>query len=218
MALGVWYAPPRMQQAAGRRWGAIAGVVLGVLASVGCTGGGAPAEPEDDSTTGSLGSSSSDDSSSGGEPGLPVPLVVPQAWEQAGAADDPFVDHRPALVQCEIGFDVETNLFEVDTELCRYGAFVQSTRAPIHEGDALEVVLLHDDLYAEEGEAVAHVAIAFGSEPAWQTELAIPAQAGQVRETWTAAADVEIGSPVHFHLHNHGTNNYRVVALTVAAR
>jgi hypothetical protein len=174
--------------------------------------------PEDESTTGSPGSSSTDGSSGGGEPGLPVPLVVPESWGQAGAADDPFADHRPALVQCEIGFDVETNLFEVDTELCRYGAFVQPTLAAIHAGDELEVVLLHDALYFAEGEAVAHVAIAFGSQPAWQTELAIPAAAGQVRETWTAAADVEIGSPVHFHLHNHGTNNYRVVALTVAAR
>jgi hypothetical protein len=29
---------------------------------------------------------------------------------------------------------------------------------------------------------------------------------------------VEVGSPVHLHLHNHGTNNYRLVSLTVAAR
>lgn len=193
------------------------GVLVGVLAS-GCNGGGSPAEPEDASTTEPVGSSGMGESSDGGEPGSPMPLVSSTAWDLATAADDPFADHRPELVQCEFGWDVETGVFEVDTEQCTYAAFVQPSLAPIHEGDALELVLLHDALYSEEGEAVAHVAVAFGSEVAWELELPIPSEAGQARPTWTAPADVEIGTPVHFHLHNHGTNNYRLVALTVAAR
>lgn len=196
---------------------AVAGLVLGALASVGCTGEGTPADPEDGSSTGASGSSGTG-SSSGGEPGLPVPLQRPEAWELDAAADDPFADHRPQYVQCELGWDVETGIFEVSTELCLYGAFVQRSLAPIHAGDELEIVMLYDALYSEEGDATAHLGVAIGSEIAWETELPIPSEAGQIRQTWTASADLEVGSPVHFHVHNHGTNNYRLVGLTVAER
>jgi hypothetical protein len=205
-----------MQDTKGRRRSAIAGLVVGALC-LGCTGSGPPSGAEDESTTGSMGSSTG--SSGDGEPGLPVPLVRAEAWDLDAAADDPFADHRPAFVQCEIGWDVETGLFEVDTELCLYGAFVQASLVPIHAGDELELVLLHDALYSDdEGDTVAHVALALGSEIAWETELPIPSEASQVRPTWTATADLEVGSPIHFHVHNHGTNNYRLVALTVAER
>lgn len=201
----------------GRGSGAVASAIVWALASGGCTGTSTPADGGDESTTGSMESSGSVAASSGGPPGPPVSLVTPEAWDLAAAADDPFADHRPEYVQCELGFDVETGVFEVDTALCLYGAFTQPTLAPIHAGDELELVLLHDPLYAEEGEATAHVAVALGSEIVWETELPIPSEAGQLRPTWTAARDVQIGSPVHLHVHNHGTNNYRLVALTVAA-
>lgn len=206
-----------MQDATGRRRCAIAGLVWGALVSTGCAGEGTPAEPESGSSTGAAGSSGAE-SSSGGESALPVPLVRAESWALDAAADDPFADHRPQYVQCELGWDVETGVFEVSTELCLYGAFVQASLAPIHAGDELELVMLNDALYSDEGETTAHVAVALGSEIAWQTELPIPSAAGQIRETWTAPADVEVGTPVHFHLHNHGTNNYRLVGLTVAER
>jgi len=174
-------------------------------------------EPDDDASTTVVAGSSGEAGSSGGssEPGPPVPLVTAEAWELDAAADDPFADHRPQWVQCEIGFEVETGVFEVDTELCRYGAFVQTSLAPIHAGDTLELVLLYDALYAEQ-DATAHVGLALGEEIVWETELPIPSEAGQLRPTWTAPADVQVNTPIHFHVHNHGTNNYRLVALTVA--
>jgi len=207
-----------MRDGKGRRRGAIAGLCVGMLVSAGCNGEGPPGVAEDESTTGSIGSSSDSAASSDGEPGPPVPLVWAESWVLDEAADDPFADHRPDFVQCEIGWDVETGLFEVNTELCLYGAFVQDSLAPIHAGDELELVLLHDALYSEDGDAVAHVAVAFGSEIVWETELPIPAEAGQLRPTWTASADLPVGSPIHLHVHNHGTNNYRLVQLTVAER
>jgi hypothetical protein len=205
----------------GTGWGlgAVASVMLFALASGGgCTNTGAPADGGDESTTGSPGSSDTAAASSGGEPGPPQSLVRPEAWELTAQAEDPFADHRPQYVQCELGWDVETGVFEVDTSLCLYGSFTQTTLAPIHEGDELELVLLYDDLYAEEGAATAHVALALGREIAWETELPIPSEAGQLRPTWTASADLQVGSPVHLHVHNHGTNNYRLVGLTVQAR
>ncbi len=186
-------------------------------ATSGCGGTEGATGIVEEGSSESSGSSGGEASSGGVQAGPPVSLVRPEAWGLTEVEDDPFGDHRPTFVQCEIGWGVETGVFEVDTELCLYGAFVQPTLAPIHAGDELELLVLYDALYAEEP-ATAHVAVALGSKRAWETELPIPSEAGQLRPTWIATDDVEIGSPVHFHIHNHGINNYRFVALTVASR
>ncbi len=192
---------------------------IGGLTIIGSGCGDPPADPPIvEQSTGIVESSSSAGDSTGEPvaPGMPQSLVMQDRWELTPTADDPFPDERPQWTGCELGWDVETGLFEVDTELCLYGSFTQTTLTRINEGDTVELVLLHDALWAEE-EAVAHVAIAFGDEIAWETELAIPAEPAQLRPTWTAAHDVAASTPMHFHIHNHGNNNYRFVALTVQA-
>lgn len=196
-------------------WGA-AFIAVGIIAGpVGCADE-APAPIVAGSSTG-VGSSSGEESSSG-EPvaGPPVSLVRAEAWDLTPTDDDPFGDERPGFVQCELGWDVETGAFEVSTDLCKYGSFTQRSLAEIEQGDRLELVILHDALYFEQP-ATAHVAIAIGTEIAWEIELPIPAEAAQLRPTWTAPADVPVGTDVHFHLHNHGTNNYRLIDLTVVS-
>ncbi|MCX4242465.1 hypothetical protein [Paraliomyxa miuraensis] len=198
---------------------ALVSAVSVAWALAGCGEPGTSAEADDGgSTMAAMASSSSGvaDDSDGppSQPGIPMPLVRAEAWDLDDAADDPFADHRPDWVQCELGWGVETGIFEVSTDLCTYGAFVQSSLARIHEGDELELVILYDALWFEE-EATAHVAVALGEEIAWETELPIPSAAGQLRPRWTAPADVEVGTPVHFHLHNHGLNNYRLIGFTV---
>lgn len=141
-------------------------------------------------------------------------LVRAGGWDLTPVEDDPFPDERPTFVQCELGWDVETGAFEVSTDLCLYGSFSQGSLAEIYEGDTIELVILHDPLYADEP-AVAHLAVAFGDEIAWETEIPIPAEAGQLRPTWTAPHDILIGTEVTWHVHNHGTNNYRFIDLTV---
>jgi len=123
---------------------------------------------------------------------------------------------RPDEVLCDLGWGVETGAFEVDTELCLYGAFGQPTLAEIHAGDTLEMLILHDALYATEP-ATAHLAIALDGELAWELEIPIPSEPGIVRPSWTAASDVPLGAPAYFHVHNHGANNYRLIELTVAS-
>lgn len=159
-------------------------------------------------------SSTGADTSGGAGPGSTRSLVIPQAWLPTTATEDPFADERPPQVECALGWAVETGAFEVDTELCLYGAFSQPSRAQIRRGETLELVLLHDALYAPQP-ATAHLALALGEAIVWETELPIPSEPGLLRPSWTATADVAQGTPVHYHVHNHGTNNYRLIDLTV---
>ncbi len=200
------------------RWCFAAAVAL--CTSAGCggdddaenSGAGAGSVSEADPSTASA--SSSGAGTSTGETGEPVSLVTPEAWTRS-EGDDPFIGEQPAVVQCDAGWGEEDGVFEVNTEVCDYGVFVQGALASIEEGDVLELVLVHDALFAD-GPAEAHMAIAVGAEIVWSETRALPYAADVLRPSWVASAAQPVGAPVYFHVHNHGANSYRLVDLTRA--
>lgn len=147
-------------------------------------------------------------------PGERASLVVLEAWVRADG-EDPF-GPAPADATCEVGFGEEGGLFEIDSELCTWGTFEQPSLATVREGDEVELVLVHDQLYSEDPEASAFLGLSMGEEVVWSQEIPIPAEAGFLRPTFVATQDHPIGTMVRFHVHNHGVNNYRFVDLKVS--
>jgi hypothetical protein len=191
-----------------------------LLLGVACTadGGSSSGSTAADSTladsttpTGSDTTAAVDDTASG----PPVSVVTIDDWRPEEPAADPWAAERPADAVCELGWGPEAGVFEVDSELCTFGTFVQPTLAPVVAGATMELIMVHDALYSEDAGAVAHVAVALGGEIAWETEVPIPSLQDYLRPTFAAPLDAPAGTPVHFHVHNHGYNNYRVVDLTV---
>lgn len=156
-----------------------------------------------------------------GSSGMPAdldgtaPLIDLGAFEQTAASDDPF-DDRPSDIACEFGFGLEDGFFEYESDLCRYGAFSQPALAPIRIGDTIDFLLLHENLVSSDPSAQAHVAVAFGEDIAYEARIDIPAEANFLDAQWVSTLDVPEGTPVHFHLHNHGINSYRLAELSVA--
>lgn len=211
MAIGAWAAPERV-------------VAVLLLAVSGCGGGdpaasdtdgtSAPAADDTASDTGAMGPTS-DAETTGAEPGASGPLVDLAAWLAVDPEADPWAAERPDDAVCDAGHVYEDMVFEVDTEICTFGTFVQPSLLPVRAGDEIELILLHDNLYSAEGDAEAHVAVGLGGEPIWETAIPIPMLQSLVRPTFTAPADAPAGTPVHFHVHNHGYNNYRMIGLSV---
>lgn len=143
-----------------------------------------------------------------------VSLIDLAAFEKTSAANDPFED-RPSDIVCEFGFGLEDGFFEFESDLCRYGAFSQPAVAPIRVGDTIDFLLLHENLVSSKPRAQAHIAIAFGDDIVYETRIDIPAEANFLDEQWVSTIDVPAGTPVHFHLHNHGINSYRLAELSV---
>ena len=166
------------------------------------------------SSTGAAAQTSSDAS------GVPLdlegdaPLIDLGAFGMTSASDDPFED-RPSDIACEFGFGLEDGFFEFESDLCRYGAFSQPALAPIRVGDTVDFLLLHENLVSSEPGSQAHVAIAFGEDIVYEARIDIPAEANFLDEQWVSTLDVPAGTPVHFHLHNHGINTYRLAELVV---
>ncbi|MFB6263723.1 MAG: hypothetical protein ABEL76_08895 [Bradymonadaceae bacterium] len=148
-----------------------------------------------------------------------VRLIDNEEWLRIGAADDPLDEHRPGIVNCpESAYGTETvrgeTNFEVDTGKCNYFSGKQTALAPIDEGDRLRARIWHFQLTAERP-SKAHVALLLDEEIVWEERVTIPASAGWLTPSWRADSAYDSGTRVGFHLHNHGSNAWRLVRFQV---
>jgi hypothetical protein len=144
-----------------------------------------------------------------------VPLVDPMAWVQVPAPQDPLADHRPDVVECPIGgWLFEPQGFEVNTLQCNYAMFSAPSQTAVIAGSRVVATLYHFDLVAAEP-ATAHLALLLGDTILWETMVAIPGKADAFNVDVVVDTTVPAGTPVYFHLHNHGQNTWTVGAIEV---
>lgn len=140
-------------------------------------------------------------------------LVDMDAWTEQSAANDSLREHRPVEVQCPgNSWYNEDGALEVETGYCNYLSLVQPSLAAIKAGDSLHLVLWHGGL-AFEQPASAHVAVTVAGKLVWESEVAIPAEADIYDLRLPLDFDAPAGSPVEFHLHNHGYNTWTLLQL-----
>jgi len=146
------------------------------------------------------------------------PLIAVDAWEEISASEDPAAD-RPDSVSCPVGAWFWEDLagedsVEIDTGLCSYLALGQPSLTEVQQGDTLHLRLWHLALYSDvEGEA--HVALFLDDVLLWEDSVPIPSEAGMIRPEIHVEFDADEGSPVVFHLHNHGFNTWNFLGIDV---
>lgn len=146
------------------------------------------------------------------------PLVDQSLWQRVGEADDPF-DDRPDLVECPLiatAYELLGNelVFDVDTGQCNYLTVVQPTLREVAAGARLRVRLFHFDLNAPEP-AEAHAAVLVGGLGVLDERVPIPASGSLIAREVRAERAIAAGTPIYFHLHNHGQNSWALVELSV---
>ncbi|MCA9713413.1 MAG: hypothetical protein H6713_14290 [Myxococcales bacterium] len=138
------------------------------------------------------------------------------AWRIAEAAEDPFADHRPPEdeIDCGVaGWLVESGALEVDTLRCNYLTLVQPVLEDLTPETPMRLEFRHFDLIAP-APATAHVAVQLGDAIIWEREIQIPGPAMVFSEdALTAGVMAPAGTPLYFHLHNHGQNTYTFASL-----
>lgn len=145
-----------------------------------------------------------------------MPLADPTLWTLVEAADDPLAAHRPATVVCPpgLGWLVEAQGIEVNTQSCTYAMFSQPALAAVVPGARIVGSLYYFDLTAD-APATAHVALQVGDTVIWEREIAIPGPADAFAIDVPAGFSAAEGTPVYFHLHNHGQNTWTLGKLEV---
>lgn len=150
-----------------------------------------------------------------GCPHEPGPLVTSDGWALVEAASDPFgdrldqVDCNPSAYGAEdLGGE---QVFSVDTVDCNYITVVQPAATDVCAGEMLKMRLWH---FALSGGDESHVAVAIGGMTVWEERIPIPA-ASKLFVPRFEAPEITAGTPIHFHLHNHGSNSYSFIELSV---
>jgi hypothetical protein len=128
------------------------------------------------------------------------PLQLPEAF------CDPLA-HRPEPVAGEPSYGV-------DTGGCSYLTVRQPSLVAIEPGDRIFLRVFHFALWAPEP-AVAYLSVQVGENPVWSTTIAIPSDSALVRPIATADFGAPAGSPVYFHVQNHGLNSYNLIEIRV---
>jgi hypothetical protein len=104
---------------------------------------------------------------------------------------------------------LETEIFEIETNDCTYASFAQPTARPLAAGDSVALELWHLQLWAPVA-TTGHIAVMIDDWLVWEQAPAIPGSATHFAPTVVVPRSIPAGSRVVFHLHNHGTNSYRL--------
>jgi len=144
-------------------------------------------------------------------------LVDWNAWEVVAAPEDPF-DDRPPDPSCPTGAYMPEILsgeevFSVDTGACSYVTLRQPARRDVARGERLVARVWHFALNAGTS-ATAHVALRLGDSTVLDETVPIPSEGGLLAIDQPADHAYPEGTPVYFHLHNHGDNSWSLVELS----
>lgn len=132
-----------------------------------------------------------------------------------GADADPFPD-RPADFPCvPEGLHFEElagePVYSVNTGACAYTTAVAPLTAALSAGDTIEARVWHFALVGPSSEA--HVSVRLGDTAVLDERIAIPGESGMSVASFIVDGPVAAGTPVYFHLHNHGSNSWSWLGL-----
>ena len=157
--------------------------------------------------------------------GQELVFAAASGWLRVDAAADPFVD-RPSAFECDDdGVVVEElsgeEVFALYTERCAYVTAAQPAAERVYSGDSVELRLWNYQLFPRvDGEA--HLALAIDGVVVWEERL--PLTGGEAVESglrhgrWLADRDVPNGTPLQWHAHNHGANEWALFDVLVITR
>ena len=145
----------------------------------------------------------------GTDAGFPL-WPTPGRWEAVTGEDDPFDGTVAAARPCgSADYEVEPDLFEVQTDACNYVTLVQASQCDLVAGQAVNLAIWHNSL-GDQSETMGQIVVMVAGEVITTIDVAIPSPATNHTMDWSAGRDIAQGTPVYFHMNNHGSNSYRI--------
>ena len=114
------------------------------------------------------------------------------------------------LQGCVVSYAAECStpftVLVVNTEVCNWITLEQPSLREVHAGDEIEIRTFHSPLTAPFG-VEARISVTLGDEMMFDESVAIPQPSEFISGSWVAPRDFEVGTPMLFHVDNHGRNN-----------
>jgi hypothetical protein len=152
-------------------------------------------------------------------PPSPRQLVDVEGWVEVAPGEDPFAPPSPIRIECDPveGFGTEQFggylVFEVLTGVCKWATVEQPLLEDVAAGELFRPRLWHFELTSPEP-AEGYAAVAIDGRIVWEYRVSIPSPSALVRHSWVADQDIPAGTPVQFHVDNHGINSWNLVEIT----
>jgi len=137
-------------------------------------------------------------------------LIDNEMWEFVRAEDDPFEDFRESDSTCNpLGVMVEAGVLEVQTDVCDFVTVTQAAKVKARKGHLLDILAYHSALFSDP-ESTGYIAIQIGGSIVWEQSVSIPGDADVYANTMAVFPDINVGTPIYFHVHNHGANSWKL--------
>lgn len=141
----------------------------------------------------------------------PTLLAAPDAWQVVAPADDPWPGGTDMPACPERAGRVEEGFFEIDLKQCPWVTARATSLSSVPEGHPIGFLVFHGALVADdETDAEATLALVVGTEIAWEQHVPIPSPDDFYEVEVPNPVRLREGDPMFFHVHNHGTNSYRL--------
>lgn len=142
-------------------------------------------------------------------------LVDMSQWVLGDSPTDPFPDRPPEMPCTDHGWGLDDGgAFGVYTGECDYVTVSQPLKAALSSCNELVFELTHDRLTAGEGVvAEGYVGIAIADRLVWEKTVPIPGPPLYEEIRVAIDRDIPAGTPIQFHIHNHGSNGWRLLSL-----
>ena len=149
-----------------------------------------------------------------------ITLTSATAWQPVATADDHWrseaadVAALPEASTCAAdALLTESEILEINTGICNWVTLRQPLLDEIRAGETVRLLFWHLYLYASPpAQGVAELRI--DGEQFWRLDVPIPHAETVYKPKWIAARSFAKGSIVELHVHNHGTNSWRLLDLT----
>ena len=142
-----------------------------------------------------------------------VDLASGSGWRIADEYEDPYIAARDGRKPCSItDFGEEYGGIEVSTTYCDYATLIHPLNEAIRPGDLIELVMWHGPLVSERS-AQGEINVSILGENLWSQALTIPGSAQSWHVTIEATFSAPEGTPLIFHVHNHGSNAYTLLSV-----
>jgi hypothetical protein len=138
--------------------------------------------------------------------------------------EDPFYDATDVDItpcQAEADVRVETLGLEpsvtVETTFCNHATVMQRLPVLLHEGTRIHTRIWYYSQSSFDG-AVAQVRLRFDDDDVVSRDVTIPSESALISEDAVMPKEMPVGTPVSFHVGNHGDNSWNLLEVTLFPR
>lgn len=141
-----------------------------------------------------------------------VLLLDHSTWEKVERSEDPYKELAPPGPCNDVAYKLEDGVIEVETGICSFVTVRQPLKHALKKGDTLQLIYWHLQLTAASS-AYGFFSLTLGTQRIHVNKIPIPSAPQVYEVNVPIKQSFAKGTPLYFHIHNHGSNTWKLLDL-----